>query len=83
MRYRITPYNPDFEREMKLGKRSCTTRYSAGAGRMTAWRWVRADLTYAVHDRQLAEHLKFDPADAVGTMEIVAAGALDEVALAE
>lgn len=23
---------------------------------MTAWRWVRADLTYAVHDRQLAEH---------------------------
>jgi death-on-curing protein len=23
---------------------------------MMAWRWVRADLTYAVHDRQLAEH---------------------------
>ena len=119
---------------------------------MTAWRWVRADLTYAVHDRQLAEHggldglrdkgavelalarpqnldvyagadaaalaaayayglarnhgfadgnkrtawvvarlfladngyrLKFDPADAVRTMEMVAAGALDEAALAE
>jgi death-on-curing protein len=119
---------------------------------MTAWRWVRADLTYAVHDRQLAEHggldgvrdkgavesalarpqnlyvyadadaaalaaayvyglarnhgfadgnkrtawvvgrlfladngyrLKFDPADAVKTMEMVAAGALEEVALAE
>ncbi len=119
---------------------------------MTAWRWVRADLTYAVHDRQLAEHggldgvrdkgavesalarpqnlvvyagadaaalaaayayglarnhgfadgnkrtawvvarlfladngyrLKFDPADAVGTMEMVAAGELDEAALAE
>ena len=118
---------------------------------MTAWRWVRADLTYAVHDRQLAEHggldgvrdkgavesalarpqnldvyagvdaaalaaayayglarnhgfadgnkrtvwvvarlfladngyrLKFDPADAVKTMEMVAAGALDEAALA-
>ncbi|HEY3536714.1 MAG TPA: type II toxin-antitoxin system death-on-curing family toxin [Trinickia sp.] len=119
---------------------------------MTAWRWVRADLTYAVHDRQLAEHggldgvrdkgavesaltrpqnldvyaradaaalaaayayglarnhgfadgnkrtawvvarifladngyrLKFDPTDAVRTMEMVAAGAIDEVALAE
>lgn len=119
---------------------------------MTAWRWVRADLTYAIHDRQLAEHggldgvrdkgsvesalarpqnldvyaeadaaalaaayayglapnhgfadgnkrtawvvgrlfladngyrLKFDPADAVRTMEMVAAGALDEAALAE
>ncbi|TAM52525.1 MAG: type II toxin-antitoxin system death-on-curing family toxin [Paraburkholderia sp.] len=119
---------------------------------MTAWRWVRADLTYAVHDRQLAEHggldgvrdkgavesalarpqnlvvyagadaaalaaayayglarnhgfadgnkrtawvvarlfladngyrLKFDPTDAVGTMEMVAAGELDEAALAE
>lgn len=119
---------------------------------MTAWRWVRADLTYAVHDRQLAEHggldgvrdkgavesalarpqnldvyagadaaalaaayayglarnhgfadgnkrtawvvarlfladngyrLKFDPTDAVKTMETVAAGALDEAALAE
>jgi len=118
---------------------------------MTAWRWVRADLTYAIHDRQLAEHggldgvrdkgavesalarpqnlavyaradaaalaaayayglarnhgfadgnkrtawviarlfladngfrLKFDPADAVRTMEMVAAGALDEAALA-
>ncbi|HKR43541.1 MAG TPA: type II toxin-antitoxin system death-on-curing family toxin [Paraburkholderia sp.] len=119
---------------------------------MTAWRWVRADLTYAVHDRQLAEHggldgvrdkgavesalarpqnldvyagadaaalaaayayglarndgfadgnkrtawvvarlfladngyrLNFDPADAVRTKEMVAAGALDEAALAE
>lgn len=119
---------------------------------MTAWRWVRADLTYAIHDRQLAEHggldglrdkgavesalarpqnldvygnadaaalaaayayglarnhgfadgnkrtvwvvarlfladngfrLKFDPADAVRTMEMVAAGAFDEAALAE
>ena len=119
---------------------------------MTAWRWVRADLTYAIHDRQLAEHggldgvrdkgavesalarpqnldvyaradaaalaaayayglarnhgfadgnkrtawvvarifladngyrLKFDPTDAVRTMEMVAAGAIDEVALAE
>jgi death on curing protein len=119
---------------------------------MTARRWVRADLTYAVHDRQLAEHggldgvrdkgavesalarpqnldvyagadaaalaaayafgsarnhgfadgnkrtawvvarlfladngyrLKFDPADAVKTMEMVAAGELEEAALAE
>ncbi|WP_206951511.1 type II toxin-antitoxin system death-on-curing family toxin [Trinickia acidisoli] len=119
---------------------------------MTEWRWVRADLTYAIHDRQLAEHggldgvrdkgavesalarpqnldvyasadaaalaaayayglarnhgftdgnkrtawvvarlfladngyrLKFDPVDAVRTMETVAAGALDEAALAE
>jgi death-on-curing protein len=119
---------------------------------MTVWRWVRADLTYAIHDRQLAEHggldgvrdkgavesalarpqnldvyasadaaalaaayayglarnhgftdgnkrtawviarlfladngyrLKFDPADAVRTMETVAAGAIDEAALAE
>jgi death on curing protein len=119
---------------------------------MTSWRWVRADLTYAVHDRQLAEHggldgvrdkgavesalarpqnldvyanadaaalaaahayglarnhgfadgnkrtawvvvrlfladngyrLKFEPADAVRTMEMVAAGALEEAALAE
>src|SRR6266436_4101924 len=98
---------------------------------MTAWRWVRSDLTYAVHDRQLAEHggldgvrdkdaaalaaayayglarnhgfadgnkctawvvarlfladngyrLKFEPADAVRTMEMVAAGALEEAAL--
>lgn len=23
---------------------------------MTAWRWVRKDILYAVHDRQLAEH---------------------------
>ena len=119
---------------------------------MTEWRWVRSDLTYAIHDRQLAEHggldgvrdkgavesalarpqnldiyasadaaalaaayayglarnhgftdgnkrtawvvarlflvdngyrLKFDQADAVRTMEAVAAGALDEAALAE
>jgi death-on-curing protein len=119
---------------------------------MTEWRWVRADLTYAIHDRQLAEHggldgvrdkgavesalarpqnldvyasadaaalaaayayglarnegfadgnkrtawviarlfladngyrLKFDPTDAVRIMETVAAGALDEAALAE
>ncbi|RDU95738.1 type II toxin-antitoxin system death-on-curing family toxin [Trinickia dinghuensis] len=119
---------------------------------MREWRWVRADLTYAIHDRQLAEHggldgvrdkgavesalarpqnldiyaradaaalaaayayglarnhgftdgnkrtawvvarlfladngyrLKFDPADAVKTMETVAAGTLDEDALAE
>lgn len=119
---------------------------------MTEWRWARADLTYAIHDRQLAEHggldgvrdkgavesalarpqnldiyasadaaalaaayayglarnhgftdgnkrtawvvarlfladngyrLKFDPTDAVRTMETVAAGALDEAALAE
>jgi len=119
---------------------------------MTAWRWVRADLAYAVHDRQLAEHggldgirdkgavksalarpqnlevyanadaaalaaayayglarnqcfadgnkrtawvvarlfladngyrLKFEPADAVRIMEMVAAGALEEAAVAE
>lgn len=119
---------------------------------MTAWRWVRSDLTYAVHDRQLAEHggldgvrdkgavesalarpqnlevygdadaaalaaayayglarnhgfadgnkrtawvvarlfladngyrLRFDPADAVKTMEMVAAGALEEAQLGE
>ncbi|KVD76229.1 death-on-curing protein [Burkholderia sp. ABCPW 14] len=119
---------------------------------MTVWRWVRADLTYAIHDRQLAEHggldgvrdkgavesalarpqnldvyasadaaalaaayacglarnhgftdgnkrtawvvarlfladngfrLKFDPADAVRTMEMVAASTFDEAALAE
>ena len=23
---------------------------------MTAWRWIAADVTYAIHDRQLAEH---------------------------
>lgn len=119
---------------------------------MTEWRWVRADLVYAVHDRQLAEHggldglrdkgavesalarpqnldvyagadaaalaaayayglarnhgfsdgnkrtawvvarlfladngcrLQFDPADAVKTMEMVAAGLLEEARLAE
>jgi death-on-curing protein len=119
---------------------------------MNAWRWVRADLTYAVHDRQLAEHggldgvrdkgavesalarpqnldvyasadaaalaaayayelarnhgfadgnkrtawvvarifladngyrLRFEPSDAVRTMEMVAAGALEEAGLAE
>ena len=26
------------------------------ASRVTAWRWIVADVVYAIHDRQLAEH---------------------------
>ncbi len=36
---------------------------------MTAWRWVRADLTYAVHDRQLAEHGGLDGVRDKGAVE--------------
>jgi death-on-curing protein len=33
------------------------------------WRWVRADLTYAVHDRQLAEHGGLDGMRDKGAVE--------------
>lgn len=36
---------------------------------MTAWRWVRADLIYAVHDRQLAEHGGLDGVRDIGAVE--------------
>jgi death-on-curing protein len=36
---------------------------------MNAWRWVRADLTYAVHDRQLAEHGGLDGMRDKGAVE--------------
>jgi death-on-curing protein len=36
---------------------------------MTEWRWVRADLTYAVHDRQLAEHGGLDGVRDKGAVE--------------
>lgn len=40
---------------------------------MTAWRWVRADLTYAVHDRQLAEHGGLDGVRDKGAVELALA----------
>lgn len=40
---------------------------------MTAWRWVRADLTYAVHDRQLAEHGGPDGVRDKGAVELALA----------
>ncbi len=41
--YRITPYDPDFERQMKLAEEIARRpRYLAGAGQVPAWRWVRA-----------------------------------------
>lgn len=36
---------------------------------MTVWRWMRADLTYAVHDRQLAEHGGLDGVRDKGAVE--------------
>jgi death on curing protein len=36
---------------------------------VTKWRWVRADLTYAVHDRQLAEHGGLDGVRDKGAVE--------------
>jgi len=36
---------------------------------MNAWRWIRADLTYAVHDRQLAEHGGLDGMRDKGAVE--------------
>lgn len=36
---------------------------------MTVWRWVRADLIYAVHDRQLAEHGGLDGVRDIGAVE--------------
>ncbi|MEX3614760.1 MAG: type II toxin-antitoxin system death-on-curing family toxin [Burkholderia gladioli] len=36
---------------------------------MTAWRWIRADLVYAVHDRQLAEHGGLDGVRDIGAVE--------------
>ncbi|SMF98604.1 type II toxin-antitoxin system death-on-curing family toxin [Burkholderia singularis] len=36
---------------------------------MTAWRWIRADLIYAVHDRQLAEHGGLDGVRDIGAVE--------------
>jgi len=36
---------------------------------VTAWRWVRADLIYAAHDRQLAEHGGLDGVRDIGAVE--------------
>ena len=36
---------------------------------MTVWWWVRADLTYAVHDRQVAEHGGLDGMRDKGAVE--------------
>ena len=36
---------------------------------MNAWRWVCADLTYAAHDRQLAEHGGLDGVHDKGAVE--------------
>jgi death on curing protein len=36
---------------------------------VTLWRWVRADLIYAVHDRQLAEHGGLDGVRDLGAIE--------------
>jgi death-on-curing protein len=36
---------------------------------MTGWRWVRAGLTYAVHDRQFAEHGGLDGVRDKGAVE--------------
>ena len=36
---------------------------------MTAWRWVVADVAYAVHDRQLAEHGGLDGVRDRGAIE--------------
>ncbi|WP_206950649.1 type II toxin-antitoxin system death-on-curing family toxin [Trinickia acidisoli] len=40
---------------------------------MTAWRWVRSDLTDAIHDRQLAEHGGLDGVRDKGAVESVLA----------
>jgi len=36
---------------------------------MTAWRWISADVVYAVHDRQLAEHGGLDGMRDQGAVE--------------
>jgi death-on-curing protein len=36
---------------------------------MTAWRWISADVVYAVHDRQLAEHGGLDGLRDQGAVE--------------
>lgn len=36
---------------------------------MTAWRWISADVDYAVHDRQLAEHGGLDGMRDQGAVE--------------
>jgi death-on-curing protein len=36
---------------------------------MTAWRWVRADVLFAIHDRQIAEHGGLDGIRDLGAVE--------------
>ncbi len=57
---------------------------------MTEWRWIAADVLYAVHDRQIAEHGGLDGVRDVGAIESALApprnlasyGAPDAAALA-
>ncbi len=57
---------------------------------MTDWRWVTADIVYAVHDRQLAEHGGLDGLRNLGAVEsalarpqnLAAYGSPDGVSLA-
>ena len=61
--YRLTPYNPEFVRQMELAdeimherpRGIARARQMTGAA-MKNWRWVEPAVIYAVHDRQLSEH---------------------------
>lgn len=50
---------------------------------MTAWRWVGADVVYAVHDRQLAEHGGLDGVVDQGVIELALARPRNLAAYAE
>ncbi len=50
---------------------------------MRDWRWVRADVVYAVHDRQLAEHGGLDGIRDVGAIESALARPQNQAAYGE
>ena len=61
--YRLTPYDPDFARQMALAEEIMhdDREVLRAAGEVSQddlshWRWVGLSVVLAIHDRQLAEH---------------------------
>ena len=59
--FRITAYDPDFERQIALAedimhddREVLRAAGKVSSGEPGAWRWVQASVVFAIHDRQLA-----------------------------
>jgi putative addiction module antidote len=73
--YCLTPYNPEFERQMSLAEQIMhdDREVLRGAGQVSGWRWVGGDVVCAIHDRQLAEHGGLDGIRDAGAVESASA----------